>query len=178
MKIAVVGAECSGKTTLAAGLAEALGVPLLPNPNPELLDGSGYHTLFEWGAATQAWEWWLERQADREQAFAAGVVDHGLIDHFCFVQRWAWNRLAPDRVERLRERVVAAAASYTHVLVTAPRLVAPPAPWRFRNAQATQQIDRLARALVHELGLDARACALPAADAPRLVQLGADFVRR
>lgn len=160
MKIAVVGASCTGKTTIARALGDALGVSVLANPTEQVLQSSGYHTLFEWGAATEGWSALVEKQAARECGLERGIVDHGAIDLFCFIQRWAWNRMSPERVEALRDLVRDAAASYDAVVVTAPALVAPPAPWRFRNTLAIAQDHRLTLGLLSELHLSARSLIL------------------
>jgi hypothetical protein len=148
MKIAVAGADGSGKTVLATALAERLRLPLLPNSRDSLLADTGHPTLFEWlkagGDPTAA----LMDQVQRERETKDGVIDHGALDQLCFLQRWAWNRIAPDRFERLHTMVADTVASYTHVVVTAPHIVAPFAPWRFRSPPGAKQHHRLLLAML------------------------------
>jgi hypothetical protein len=171
VRIAVVGPEGTGKTMLAAALADAFQLPLLASLREPLLHDSGYHTLFEWVAAGHSWAALVAEQARREAAFGDGVVDGGVLEQFCLFQRWGWNATSPDAVESLREAVLTAARRYDRILVTPPRLVAGPASARFRNSAHNLQLARLLDALVREGGFEARTCAL--ADAPadaRVVQ--------
>lgn len=160
MKIAIIGGESTGKSTLAAALAEAHKLSVLAPVKPELLKTSGYHTLFEWAAATKGWVTLVETQLARE-AGATGVIDDGAIQLYCIVQRWGWNTISPDRVEALRARVVAAATSYDAVVLTPPALVGGPAPGRFRNANHNLQLVRLLSAFATELELGPKLLVLP-----------------
>jgi hypothetical protein len=160
MKIAIIGGESTGKSTLAKALAEARKLTVLDPVKPELLKKSGYHTLFEWAAATKGWVTLVETQLEREQA-ATGIIDDGVLQLFCTVQRWGWNTISPDRVEGLRTRVVAAAATYDAVILTPPALVGGPAPGRFRNAAHNLQLGRLLSAFASELALGPKLLALP-----------------
>lgn len=171
MRIAVVGAEATGKTVLAEGLAAALKLPSLPAQREALLQAAGYHTLFEWVAAGHSWASLVEAQARREASFADGVVDGGVIDHYCLFQRWGWNVTSPDESERLRDLVVAQARRYDRIVVTPPRLVAGYAPARFRNAAHNLQLARLIDAFVRHAELGGRVCTLDdAAPEARLAQ--------
>jgi hypothetical protein len=142
---------------------------LLASPKDALLAESGYHTLFEWSAGTGRIVEWIAAQAEREAAFT-GVSDAGVLDLFCFVERWESNRMSPERFEALRDRVARVAAGYDHVLVTAARLVGGPAPWRFRNRAHTLQHHRLLDALLRELVAPGRVHPLPDGEAPAVVE--------
>jgi len=147
--ISIVGGEGTGKTLLARRLGEALGLQVLEPMKDRLLAESGYHTLFEWDAATGGLERLVSAQVERETALASGIIDGGAVELFCLVQRWAWHRLSPNRSERMRDLASAAARRYQRVLVMPPRIVGGPAPGRFRslphNVQLTRLIDAFAR---------------------------------
>jgi hypothetical protein len=151
--IAVVGGEGTGKTSLSQALGEALGLPVLDPLKARLLAGAGYATLFEWDAATRGLPGLVEAQAEREAGLAGAVVDGGVVDLYCLVQRWAWHRLSPTRAERLRETAARAAARYDRALIMPPRVVAGPAPDRFRSAEHNAQLTRLAAAFAREAAL-------------------------
>jgi hypothetical protein len=177
MKIAVVGAEGSGKSTVAKAVAEAARLTLLPSPRDATLAGSGYHTLYEWVRATDRFGELLERQVADEARLASGVIDNGAVDLWAFFQRWEWNRWSPERAERLRELTAAATATYTHVLVTAPRVVAGYAPARFRNALNAAQGHRLVTAFLSEIVPAAKVHALPAGDEAAVLRAAVELVR-
>lgn len=153
MIIAVVGGEGTGKTTLARRLGEALELPVLEPMKDRLLAESGYHTLFEWDAATRGLEGLVASQAEREAGLAACVVDGGAIEIFCLVQRWAWHRLSPAASEQVRDLAARAARRYQRVLVMPPRVVGGPAPGRFRSLPHNLQITRLVDAFAREEAL-------------------------
>lgn len=170
MKIAVAGGEGTGRTTVAEALSRTLGLPLIPNPRDAIVKGSGYHTLFEWQASTGGLERLVERQVARELECSDAVVDSGALDLWCFFQRWAWNAVSPERAEGLRERILQAANQYSHVLVTAPRLVAGSAPGRFCNRLNIVQSHRLLEALLAELPQPRRIIhRLPAQDSDSVI---------
>ena len=153
MIIAIVGGEGTGKTTLARGLGEALGLPVLAPMKDRLVAESGYHTLFEWDAATRGLEGLVASQVERESALTACVVDGGAIELFCVVQRWAWHRLSPAASERARDLSAHAAKRYRRVLVMPPRIVAGPAQGRFRSLPHNLQLTRLVDAFAREEAL-------------------------
>jgi hypothetical protein len=155
---------------VARAVADALSLPLLASPKDALLERTGYHTLFEWSAATRSAADWVREQTAVERGISRGVSDGGALDLFCFLQRWEWNRMSPERVEALRAEIASVATSYAHVLVTAPRLVGGPAPGRFRNAAHTLQHHRLLTALLGELVPAGRVHALPGADAQAVIE--------
>ena len=157
MKIAVVGSEGTGRTLLATGISEALNLPLLPSLRESLLQKSGYHTLFEWVAAGHHWSELLVEQAAREAKLDVGIVDNGVLDLCCAVQRWGWSELSPDRFEALRKTVIERARSYDHIFVTPSRIVAGHLGARFRSQSHNLQIARLLDALLAEAGLAQRA---------------------
>ena len=150
MIIAIVGGEGTGKSTLARQLGEAMSLPVLAPLKEGLLAESGYHTLFEWDAATHELEGLVARQAEREATLENCIVDGGVIELYCLVQRWVWHRLSPARFERTRDAAVRAAARYDRVLVTPPRVVAGPAPGRFRSEPHNRQVKRLIDAFLGE----------------------------
>ena len=153
MIIAIVGGEGTGKTTLATQLGEALGLPVLEPLKKRLLADSGYHTLFEWDAATRGLEGLVQAQAEREAGLARGIVDGGVLELFALVQRWAGHRLSPARFEAVRHAAALAVTRYQSVLVVPPRVVAGPAPGRFRNADHNAQLTRLIEAFARETSL-------------------------
>jgi hypothetical protein len=153
MKIAIAGPEATGRTSLAEALAARLSLPLLEDPRLPLLARTGYQTIFEWDAATLGWPALVREQAARERTVDSGIIDAGVMDLFCGVQRWVWNRLSPETVEQLRTVVAGAVTSYTHIIVMPAVMVAPAAAHRFRSQPHTLQIDRLLQALVNELAL-------------------------
>jgi hypothetical protein len=171
VKVAVIGAEGTGKSDLVEGIRRALRLPVLAPLKDELLEQSGYHTLFEWAEATGGWATLVARQAARERAVAEAVVDDGALQLYCVFQRWGWNRVSPDRVEGLRAEALACASGYERVLLTPPEVVAGYAPARFRNAAHNLQVHRLLQAFAREAGLGPRLVALAAAEPPqRLAQ--------
>jgi hypothetical protein len=176
--VAVVGAEASGKTTVAEALAKELAIPLLAGGKLEALARSGYHTLYEWSAATRGLPELLRQQARREREASSAVIDDGALDLLCTIERWDWNRLSPDAFEELRETAVAAARRYDHVLVTAPRIVAGHASHRFRNRAHALQTHRLLVAALGEIGLGERVHLLAEADAAATVAAALAAVRR
>ena len=177
MKIGIVGGESTGKSTLAKGLSDQLHIPLLPALKPELLKESGYHTLFEWAAATHGWSTLLHRQLEREPAGQDLVVDDGVVQLYCFLQRWGWNGISPDRLEELRDRVMAAGGSYDALVVTAPVLVGGSAPGRFRSASHNLQLTRLLKAFVAEAGLGDRVLVAAAKDEKATLEEAMTFLK-
>ncbi|HZS38703.1 MAG TPA: AAA family ATPase [Polyangia bacterium] len=169
MKIAVVGGESTGRTSVAEAVAKKLGLPLVGNPRERVLAASGYHTLWEWQAATGGMVGLVEAQAAREREAARAVVDAGVLDQWCFVERWVWNRLSPEAAEALHYTVVQAAGEYARVLVTAPRLVGGSAPGRFRNRLHVAQSQRLLDGILREAVPADRVCFLPDGDLPQVV---------
>jgi hypothetical protein len=155
VKIAVVGAEATGKSVLAASLGKALGLPILAALRESLLKQSGYHTLFEWVAGGNSWASLVAEQAERESQLTAGIVDSGVIDLHASFQRWGWSATSPDRAERLRDLVVAQARGYDKIIVTPPRLVAGFAGGRFRNSAHNQQLARLIDSFLRDAQLPA-----------------------
>jgi hypothetical protein len=161
MKVAIVGAEATGRTTLARAAYAVVGGALLPSLRDALLPASGYHTLFEWTAAIGGWAPLVERQLERESEVGAdGVIDSAALDLYCLTERWGAGALSPERLEALREAVVAAAANYDRIVITPQRLVAPPAPGRFRNLLHNRQLARQLSALVRESSLATRVIAI------------------
>jgi hypothetical protein len=177
MKIAIVGAEATGRTALAQGLGATLGLPVLADSRAALLEQSGYATLFEWGAATDGWVAWLTDQVLREGNTPRGIIDAGALDISAQLVRWAWNKIAPDRIEALEQAVRAVAATYSHVLQTPGRLVAPHAPSRFRSVNNTGQTHRLVSAIVRELAPDAPLLVLSSGDEAALLAQACSFIR-
>jgi len=173
VKIAIIGAEATGRTVLA----KALPLPLVADTRPALLAASGYHTLYEWGAATRGWLGWLEERAAAEARHERFIVDVGALDIFGTVARWAWNGIAPDRLEQAETIVRTATSRYTHVIVTPSAIVAPHAPSRFRSAANARQMTRLLRDLAADLAPQARVVMLQPGDAGGLLEQAQAFVR-
>ena len=169
MIIAVVGGEGTGKTSVAMALVESTRARLLEPLKAQVLAESGYHTIFEWEAATGGLPALLERQAQREAELASGVIDGGVVELYVFAQRWAWNKLSPSRWAELRGIALTAARRYDRLVIAPARIVAGPAPGRFRNAdhnaQLLQLIEMFARdlpgrvTLLPDAALDARIAA-------------------
>jgi hypothetical protein len=106
----------------------------------------------------------IERQLEREATKTDIVVDDGVLQLYCFVQRWGWNTISPDRWEALRARVVSRASSYEHVVLMPATLVGGTEPGRFRNNAQNVQLTRLLNAFVTELKLPGRVLAIRALD--------------
>lgn len=155
-RIAIIGGESTGKTTLATDLARRLHLDVLAPLKPSVLAESGYHTIFEWAGATNGWASLLERQVERERSTAASVIDEPALQVLAVVARWGWNHIAPDRFELLRAGALRAASSYDHIVLTPARLAGGPAPGRFRNQAHNEQLTRLLEAFVREAGLAER----------------------
>ncbi len=164
MKIAIVGPEATGRTVLAKGLAAELGLPLIGDSRDDLLRDSGYPTLFEWGKATGEWQAWLASHASAESKATSGVVDAGSIDVFAQIFRWASDGISPDRLDQLEQHTRRATASYSHVVLTAPVIVAPHAPSRFRSANNARQMHQLLRGLIADFASRARVLELEPAE--------------
>jgi hypothetical protein len=161
MKVAVVGAEGTGRTTLARAAHAVVGGTLLPSLRDAQLAESGYHTLFEWTAALGGWAPLVERQLEREADLGPdAVIDSAALDLYCLAERWGAGALSPERLEELRDAVVAAAANYDRIVLTPQRLVAGPGPGRFRNALHNRQLARQLNALLRDSGLATRAIAI------------------
>lgn len=153
MKIAIVGGDGTGKTTLASALGAALSLPVVAPLKHALLEASGFHTLWEWDAATTGFPELVERSATHEAGHPAAIVDGGLFEAYALLQRWAWHRLSPERSEALRDRILVAARTYTHVIVLPPRIVAGFGPGRFCNEPHNRQLGRLITAFATEAGV-------------------------
>jgi hypothetical protein len=164
LNVAIVGGESTGKSTLAQGLSERLRLQVLPPLRREILEESGYHTFFEWATATKGWVTLIERQLEREETKTDIVVDDGVLQLYCFVQRWGWNTISPDRWEALRARVVSRVSSYEHVILMPATLLGGPAPGRFRSDSQNIQLTRLLNASMTELELRGRVLAIRALD--------------
>lgn len=176
MKIALVGAEAAGKSTLGAGLSGALGLRVLPDPRDVALRGSGYNTFFEWCKATRGLSGVLQEQMEREHAVEHCIIDSGAIDLYAFLQRWAWNTMSPEIVERLWQGIVNISLTYTHVLVMSPQLVATYAPQRFRNALNMEQTNRLIDGILRDLPLRAPPQPLPSGSAGRVLKAALELL--
>jgi nicotinamide riboside kinase len=150
--IAIVGGDGTGKTALAIAVAEAGSLSVLPPLKELLLVESGYHTLFEWQAATEGALAAIERQLAREAAAPNAVADTCALDLYAFVQRWAWTDVSPARWERVHAQVTAHLARYDLVVVLPPVVVGGPAKGRFRNLEHNRQHVRLLGALLAETG--------------------------
>ena len=74
-RIALAGAEATGKTALAQLLAGRLDIPILEDPRPALLSESRCHTLFEAAQYRPVWRELLELQVRREAAAEAAILD-------------------------------------------------------------------------------------------------------
>lgn len=157
-----MGPEASGKTWLAGRVAQALSSSVLVDPRTEILSRSGYQTMFEWSTAGGDLPSLIGRQVERELEASNVVIDNGVMDLFCFMQRWQWNRLSPDAVEGARDLTTQAVRRYDRILVTPPRIVAGFASHRFRDATNAVQTARLIDALAGEL--DLKLHRLPVAD--------------
>jgi nicotinamide riboside kinase len=177
VKIAVVGPEATGKSVLAAAIGDALQLPVLGSLREPLLQKSGYHTLFEWVAAGNAWTTLLEKQAAREAAFSDGIVDTGVIDLYCWLQRWGWNSVSPDAFERLRDVVLTRARTYDRIVVTPSRVVAGPQGPRFRSQSYNDQVARLLSAFVEEASLKNAVTRIDDAGSPQRIEQALRLLR-
>jgi hypothetical protein len=176
-RIAVVGPEATGKTTLARALGERLGLAVLDDPRPELLARSGFHTLYEAARHRPIWRELLERQTEREaRAGDAVVVDTPLLDCWVLWQRWGWCSATPAASERLYAAVVAAAGRYSDVVVMPSQQIAA-GGHRFVDAENAAQIARLTRAAVDEVAGQARHLYLDAGDASAHLAAATALVR-
>lgn len=153
MKVAIAGGDATGKTTLARALAAELGVSVLDPLKLELLANSGYHTIFEWDAATNGLPGAIAAQAAREHAATDVVIDGCTSELVALVQRWAWARLSPRSWERLRQAAVDAARGYDRLIIVPPTVVAGPAAGRFRSLEHNTQLRRLLVAFANEIAV-------------------------
>lgn len=143
MKIALCGPEAAGKTTLATGLSERLGLPLIEDPRTRHLHG--YATLYEAAKARPTWLELIADQVEREQATEMGVIDFCALDAWTLYMRWGWNHVAPYRVDLLEARCKAAALQVRHLIVMPEVQVAPFASQRFLNASHAKRMHQLVR---------------------------------
>jgi predicted ATPase len=88
MRVAITGAHGVGKSTLAAELGEALGVPVLATPG-RTLAGRELPVNEQATVASQMIAWLIQYRLEREQA--AWVAPRSLIDV------WAYTALAAGR---------------------------------------------------------------------------------
>lgn len=143
MKIAICGPEATGKTTLANGLAERLGLEVLADIRGAGADFRGYHTAYECAKVFPYWRELVERQLEREEELEHGVIDVCVLDAWVLFVRWGWNRETPEAVESLARRVQTAVNRYTRLVVMPDQQVAPFMPHRFLNAANAGQIRAL-----------------------------------
>jgi len=155
-RIAIAGAEATGKTALAHALGAALDVEVVTDPRPALLEASGCHTLFEAAKFSPVWAALLEQQLKSEEKVDRGVFDTCAVDCWAMLQRWGWCGIAPVEVERLYQSTVSAAMRFTHVLLMPAIQIAAPGGARFVNPDYAHQIDRLIRAFIRDAGLETR----------------------
>lgn len=177
MKIAICGPEATGKSTLAAALAERLGLPLVADPRVELLRSSTYDTLFE-AARLQPrlWEDLVRGQARLEAGIESGVFDGGAIDAFSLWVRWGWNSASPETTEELTRLVSEAVSEYSHILIMPAVQVAPFKGHRFFSQLNADHMLAMVRGMLTQLGVSDRALLLSPGDAERLVDQAASFV--
>jgi hypothetical protein len=175
-RIAVVGPEATGKTSLSEGLARALGLPLLADPRPALLASTGCHTLFEAARFRPIWRELLEGQLGREASAGDAVIDTGALDCWVLWQRWGWAGAPPATTERLRAAAFDLARGYSHVIVMPARQLSEFRGHRFLDTDYATQMGRLTQAALAEAGLAGRALALDPGDANAYLRAATAFV--
>lgn len=118
LRIAVAGPEATGKTTLARGLAVALGVTIVDDVRRDVLARSRCHTLFEVARLRPVWHELLETQLGREESETGSVViDTCALDYWALFVRWGWCDATPSTAEELRDRMIVVASRYTHIFL-------------------------------------------------------------
>lgn len=177
VRIAVVGPEAAGKTSLAQALAEQLGVPLLDDPRVTFLAQTGYHTLYEAARARPVWRDLLEHQLAREAGPEAAILDTPALDCWVLWQRWGWCAASPAVTDRLYASVSAAARRYTHIVLMPDRQVASGGGNRFVDAENAAQVARLTRAAVDELAGHAGQLRLEPGDASSYLAAASSLAR-
>jgi nicotinamide riboside kinase len=153
VRVAIAGGDGTGKTTLARALAAELAVPVLDPLKLELLADSGYHTIFEWDAATNRLPDAIAAQAEREHATNDVVIDGCTCELLALVQRWAWARVSPKHWERLRQVAVDASRRYDRLIILPATVVGGPASGRFRSPEHNMQLRRLLVAFASEVAV-------------------------
>lgn len=179
MRIAVCGAEASGKTTLCEGLAARIGSATLSDIRLDVLNEYPYDTLFEVDRLHPGtWEMMIRRQAEREAAMGDGVIDTPVLDLASLWIRWGWNRSTPEIAEDLLGLTKAALSAYSAVLIMPPVHVAPFEKRRFRHAENAAHMNGIVRSLITESGTSVPVSALEPGTTEQMLAAAATFVGR
>lgn len=122
-RVALTGAPCVGKTTLARALAEALRLPLLPERSREVARAWGYTPASVPEARRLDYQWAiLERQIEAELAHAETgyISDRCPIDSLCHFAFYGPLHGWPQADERRYRRAVEDRLAGYDLLVVIP----------------------------------------------------------
>lgn len=177
MRVAVCGAEASGKTTLCEGLGGRAGLTVLADLRLEILREFPYDTLFEVERLHPGtWDALVERQAQRELSAPDCVIDTPVLDLLGLWIRWGWNDATPDSADRLLSLAKECASRYTHVIVLPPVHVAPFEKRRFRHAGNALHMTTIIDSLLAQMAGGLPVLHLEAGSAEEMLAAAVSFV--
>ena len=152
MKIAFVGTECSGKTTLFKLLAEELSLPHLPDPYDramEILNECGI--AGDWNSKSPDEIWNFERamhdaQSELEHGLTSFVADSGFLQRaVCALVYCGMNQGIRKELEALIRAAEGVTSWYDYIVYLHPRPIYEDNGHRSMNHNIRQSIDLMLR---------------------------------